>query len=84
MCEEARTVTKGAGGEAPLAKILVSPGKSIGQNLKLLVIVQKFLAPLRKLFAPLGVQTGYMPERSVCEKEALLPKKCIFGTNAPS
>jgi len=25
-----------------------------------------------------------MPERSMCEKEALLPKKRIFGTNAPS
>ena len=26
----------------------------------------------------------YVPERSMCEKEALLPKKRIFGTNAPS
>jgi len=29
-------------------------------------------------------QAGYVPERNMCEKEALLPKKRIFGTNAPS
>jgi len=29
-------------------------------------------------------QAGYVPERCMCEKEALLPKQRIFGTNAPS
>jgi len=28
-------------------------------------------------------QAGYVPERSMCEKEALLPKNLIFGTNDP-
>ena len=28
-------------------------------------------------------QDGYVPERSMCEKEALRPKKRIFGTSAP-
>jgi len=29
-------------------------------------------------------QAGYVPERTMREKEALLPKKRIFGTNTPS
>jgi len=43
------------GGEAPLENFSSPLEKRVGQNLKLLDIVQKNLAPLRKLFAPLGV-----------------------------
>jgi len=56
MCKEARTVTRGAGAETPPLENFSSPlEKRVGQNLKLLDIVQRFLAPLRKLIAPLGV-----------------------------
>jgi len=44
MCKEASTVTRVAAGEKPHL-----------ENLKLLDIVQIFLAALRKLIAPLGV-----------------------------
>jgi len=84
MCKEARTVTRGAGGINPLENFSFPLEKRVGQNLKLLDIVQKFW-PLSENFShPLVFQTGYVPERSICEKEALLPKKRIFGTNAPS
>jgi len=56
MCKEARTVTRGAGGEKPpLENFTFLLEKRVGENLKLLDIVQKFLAPLRKLLVPLGV-----------------------------
>jgi len=62
MCKEARAVTRGAGGEKHPLEIFSSPlEKRVGQNFKLLGIVQIFLAPLRKLFAPLGVPSCLHP-----------------------
>jgi len=50
MCKEARTVTRGAGGEThPLEKFSSSLEKRVGQKLKLLDIVQIFLAPHRRI-----------------------------------
>ena len=42
-------------GEAPLEKFLPHLEKCVGHNLKILDIVPKIWAPLRKLFAPPGV-----------------------------
>ena len=56
--------------------------KHVGQNLKLLDIVQIFLPPLRKLIAPLGVPSWLRARKKHVWKKALLPKKRIFGTNA--
>jgi len=50
---ETRLVTRG--GEAPLEKFLPHLEKCVGHNLKILDIVPKIWAPLRKLFAPPGV-----------------------------
>jgi len=43
------------GGEAPLENFSSPLEKSVGYSLKILGIVQKISAPLRKLFAPPGV-----------------------------
>jgi len=45
----------GAGGEAPLENFSPLLEKCVGRSLKLLDIVQKIWAPLRKLFARPGV-----------------------------
>ena len=58
--------------------------KRVGENLKLLDIVQKFLPLSENSSHSLVSRAGYVPERSMREKEILLPKKRIFGTNAPS
>jgi len=58
--------------------------KCLGQNLKLLDIVQNFWPLPENSSYALVSQASYVPERSMCEKEALLPKKHIFGTSAPS
>ena len=51
-----RPVTRvGGRGRIPLEKILLYLKKSVGHGLKVLDIVQKIWAPLRKLFAPPGV-----------------------------
>ena len=42
-------------GEAPQKIYLIPMEKCVGHSLKLLDIVQKIWAPLRKLFAPRGV-----------------------------
>ena len=55
---DASPVTRGRRrGEAPPRKLLASPWKNVldMDGLKLLDIVQKLWAPLRKLFAPPGV-----------------------------
>jgi len=54
MCKEARTVTRG---EAPLGKIIVSPGKTCRRKFKAIGHSSKIFAPLRKLFALLGVSS---------------------------
>ena len=53
----ARPVTRGQvqGVEAPSTKFFAPLEKCVGDNLKILDIVQKIWAPLGKLFAPLGV-----------------------------
>jgi len=49
------------GGEYPPRKIFSPMGKCVGYSLIILDIIQKISAPLRKLFAPPGVQAGYGP-----------------------
>jgi len=52
-----RPVTRGGAGEAkyPLEKFSTPLDKCVGYSLKIVYIVQKIWAPLRKLFAPPGV-----------------------------
>jgi len=81
ICKEARTVARGAGREKPpLENFSSLLENSVGQNLELSDIVQ-ILRPLSESSSlSLAPQAGYVSERSICEKEALLPKKRIFGT----
>jgi len=60
-----RPVTRGGAGEAkpPLEKFSPSLEKCVGYNLKILDIVQKVCAPLRKLFAPPGVPSWLLAWR---------------------
>jgi len=57
MCKETRAVTRGAGGEKTPCETFVSPGKTCWTKFKIIghTVVQMFLAPLRKLIAPLGI-----------------------------
>ena len=61
MISVSRPVTRGS--EAPLENFLASLEKFVGYILKLLDIVQKIWAPLRKLFPLLASQAGYGPVR---------------------
>jgi len=60
-------------GEAPLEKVSPPLEKCVGYSLKILDIVQKIWAPLRKLFTPPGVPSWLR----ACLK--LWVAKCNFG-----
>jgi len=76
---EARTVTWGAGGETHPLEIFSSPlEKRVGQNLKLLDIVQIFLAPLRDFISPLGVPSSLRGWKKPVWKRSIAAKKAHF------
>ena len=67
----------GAGGRIPLEKFSSPQQKFVGYILKLLDIVQKIWAPLRKLFAPPGVPSWL--RACFCPKLVTL---LVFALNA--
>jgi len=65
MCKEARTVTRVAGGEAPLGKFFTSPGKTCWTKFKTIGHGSKFFDPSQKI-----PRTPWCPKLVTCLKEA--------------